>query len=456
MITKIIDRQRDFFLKGSTLNIKFRLMNLEKLRSLILSNYDDIITAFSKEFNKSEFDVVSTEISMVISEIDFFIKNLKKLVKVKKVKSNMINIPSKGYIIPEPYGVCLIMSPWNYPFQLAMLPLVGAIASGNTVVLKPSNYSPNVSIVLENILSNFDKRLISVVLGGREVNQNLLDHKFDYIFFTGSVNVGKFVMEKAARNLTPVTLELGGKSPCIVDAKCDLDIACKRIVWGKYLNAGQTCVAPDYILVHKNIHDDFVTKVLEYIESFYYKNNRLSKDFPEIINDKHLDRLKNLILKNNLVFGGNVKGRTLEPTVLDNISFGDKIMKEEIFGPIMPIIEYENIDNIIYDLKRMNKPLALYIFSNDRKIIKKVLRNISSGGACINDVIMHLTNDKLPFGGVGTSGMGSYHGQKSFETFSHYKSVFEKSKPEFQVKYPPYNEKKLKTIKKLMKVNEVK
>ena len=351
MITKIIDRQRDFFLKGSTLNIKFRLMNLEKLRSLILSNYDDIITAFSKEFNKSEFDVVSTEISMVISEIDFFIKNLKKLVKVKKVKSNMINIPSKGYIIPEPYGVCLIMSPWNYPFQLAMLPLVGAIASGNTVVLKPSNYSPNVSIVLENILSNFDKRLISVVLGGREVNQNLLDYKFDYIFFTGSVNVGKFVMEKAARNLTPVTLELGGKSPCIVDAKCDLDIACKRIVWGKYLNAGQTCVAPDYILVHKNIHDDFVTKVLEYIESFYYKNNRLSKDFPEIINDKHLDRLKNLILKNNLVFGGNVKGRTLEPTVLDYISFGDKIMKEEIFGPIMPIIEYENIDNIIYDLK---------------------------------------------------------------------------------------------------------
>ena len=456
MITKIIDRQRDFFLKGGTLNIKFRLMNLKKLRNLILSNYDNIIEAFMKEFNKCEFDVVSTEISMVISEIDFFIKNLKKLVKIKKVKSNFINTPSKGYIMPEPYGVCLIMSPWNYPFQLSMLPLVGAIASGNTVILKPSNYSPNVSLAIENILSNLDKRLICTVLGGREVNQSLLDHKFDYIFFTGSVSVGKLVMEKASRNLTPVTLELGGKSPCIVDENCDLETSCKRIVWGKYLNAGQTCVAPDYILVHKNIHDDFVGKVIEYIESFYYNNNRLSKDFPEIINQKHLDRLNNLILKNNVVFGGNTKGKTLEPTVLDNVSFGDKIMKEEIFGPIMPIIEYENIDNVIFDLKRMNKPLALYIFSNNKKVINKVLKNISSGGACINDVIMHLTNDKLPFGGVGTSGMGSYHGQKSFDTFTHYKSIFEKPKTEFKVKYPPYNEKKLKTIKKLMKVNEVK
>lgn len=452
MIKNIIEKQREYFLSGNTLNINKRIDTLKKLKEEIFNHYDMIIEAFNKDFNKCEFDVVTTEISMVISEIDYFIKNLKKLSKPKKVKGNLINFPSKGYIIPEPYGVCLIMSPWNYPLQLSLLPLVGAIASGNTVVLKPSNYAKNVSEVLKTILMNFDNNYINVVLGGREVNQDLLEQKFDYIFFTGSVAVGKLVMEKASKYLTEVTLELGGKSPCIVDEKCNLDLACKRIVWGKYLNAGQTCVAPDYILVNKNIHDEFVQRVKEYISIYYYQNNHLSKDFPQIINDKHLTRLTGLINYKKVVFGGNIKGRVIEPTVMDNVTYSDNIMKEEIFGPIMPIIEYDNIDNVIYELQRLSKPLALYIFSERKDVINKVLTKTSSGGACVNDCIMHLTNDALPFGGVGESGMGSYHGLKSFETFSHYKSVFEKGKMEINLKYPPYSEKKLKTAKKILKV----
>lgn len=451
-INKIIEKQRSFFLKGNTLNIEYRIDILKKLKKLVLSNYNKIVDAFEKEFNKCEFDVVSTEIGIVISEIDYFIKNLKKLIKPTKVKTNLINVPSKSYIFSVPYGVTLIMSPWNYPFQLALVPLIGSIACGNTVVLKPSNYAPKVSDVICEIMSNFDERLIAVCIGGREINQDLLDQKFDYIFFTGSVAVGKYVMEKASKFLTPVTLELGGKSPCIVDESCDIDLTAKRIVWGKFLNAGQTCVAPDYILVHKNIHNDLVKKIINYIELFYYNNNRLTKDFPQIINNKHIERLNGLLEYQQIVFGGNVKGLTFEPTVLDNVSFCDKVMKEEIFGPILPIIEYDFIDNYLYDMKRFNKPLALYIFSNRKDFINKVLNSLNSGGVCINDVVMHLTNDNLPFGGVGTSGMGNYHGKHSFDTFSHKKAVFVKGKREFDIKYPPYTEKKLSLIKKIMRI----
>lgn len=450
MISKIIERQREFFLKGKTRSIDFRLNILRKIRNLITSNYDLIITAFNEDLNKCEFDVVATELGMVITEIDYFIKNLRKLSEKTKVKSNLINTPSKGYIIHEPYGVTLIMSPWNYPLQLSVIPLVGAIAAGNTVVLKPSNYSKAVSNLLYELLSRLDERVITVVLGGRDENQDLLNQKFDYIFFTGSPTVGKYVMEKASRFLTPVTLELGGKSPCIIDENCNLDLACKRIVWGKFLNAGQTCVAPDYVLVHKNIHNEFVRKAIHYINKYYYNNNRLTKDFTAIINKKHLERLSKLIDPKKVVFGGGIKDRIMEPTILDGAGYGDKVMKEEIFGPIMPIVEYESIDNALYDMKRIDKPLALYVFSNNQEFIWKVINNISSGGVCINDVIMHLTNDDLPFGGVGNSGMGSYHGKKSFETFSHERSVFEKGKTEINVKYPPYNDKNMKLIKKMM------
>ncbi len=450
MISKIIERQREFFLKGKTRSIDFRLNILRKIRNLITSNYDLIITAFNEDLNKCEFDVVATELGMVITEIDYFIKNLRKLSEKTKVKSNLINTPSKGYIIYEPYGVTLIMSPWNYPLQLSVIPLVGAIAAGNTVVLKPSNYSKAVSNLLYELFSRLDERVITVVLGGRDENQDLLNQKFDYIFFTGSPTVGKYVMEKASRFLTPVTLELGGKSPCIIDENCNLDLACKRIVWGKFLNAGQTCVAPDYVLVHKNIHNEFVRKAIYYINKYYYNNNRLTKDFTAIINKKHLERLSKLIDPKKVVFGGGIKDRIMEPTILDGAGYGDKVMKEEIFGPIMPIVEYESIDNALYDMKRIDKPLALYVFSNNQEFIWKVINNISSGGVCINDVIMHLTNDNLPFGGVGNSGMGSYHGKKSFETFSHERSVFEKGKTEINVKYPPYNDKNMKLIKKMM------
>lgn len=450
MISKIIERQREFFLKGKTRSIDFRLNVLKKIRSIITNNYDSIINAFNEDLRKCEFDVVTTELGMVITEIDYFIKNLRKLSEKTKVKSNLINTPSKGYIIHEPYGVTLIMSPWNYPLQLSIIPLVGAIAAGNTVVLKPSNYSKAVSTLLYDLFSVIDERVITVVLGGRDENQDLLNQRFDYIFFTGSPTVGKYVMEKASHFLTPVTLELGGKSPCIIDEHCDLDLTCKRIVWGKFLNAGQTCVAPDYVLVHKNIHNEFVRKAIDYINAFYYENNRLTKNFTAIINKKHLERLAKLIDPKKVVFGGTIKDRVMEPTIIDGAGYGDKVMKEEIFGPIMPIVEYESIDNALYDMKRINKPLALYVFSNNQKFIWKVINNISSGGVCINDVIMHLTNDNLPFGGVGNSGMGSYHGKKSFETFSHERSIFEKGKAEINVKYPPYTEKNMKLIKKMM------
>ena len=390
---------------------------------------------------------------MVISEIDYLINHIKQYTKRRRVKSNLINFPSKGYIYKEPYGVVLVMSPWNYPFQLSMIPLVCALATGNTVVLKPSSYSPNVSNVIKDILTIFDDRLVSVVMGGREANKELLDQKFDYIFFTGGKTVGKFVMEKASINLTPVTLELGGKSPCIIYKDANIDVAAKRIVWGKYLNAGQTCVAPDYVLIHDDVHDEFIKCVKKYIEEFFYENGVIKSSFPYIINDKHYNRLNNLIDEKKVVIGKkNNNSRLIEPIVMDNCTYYDKVMQEEIFGPIMPIISYNDINSLIDELKVKSKPLALYIFSNNHEVTENVLNNVSSGGACVNDVIMHLTSDTLPFGGVGESGMGMYHGLKSMETFTHEKSVFVKGKTELNVKYQPYSDKKIKLIKKLMKI----
>lgn len=391
---------------------------------------------------------------MVILEINYFLKKLRKLSKPKKVKSNLINFPSKSYIYKEPFGVTLIIAPWNYPLQLSLIPLVDSIACGNTVILKPSEVSYNVSVVIEKMFEDFDERIIKVINGDKEIAEELLDQRFDLIFYTGNETVGKIVMEKASKHLTPVILELGGKSPCIVDKDVDLDLAVKRIVWGKFINAGQTCVAPDYILVHKDIHKEFLEKAIKQIKKFYYEDDKISKNFTYIINERHLNRLLKLIDKEKLVFGGKANRNLLEPTILDNVEYNDLVMQEEIFGPIMPIIEYDDLDNVIKELKTKEKPLALYIFSKNKTNINSVIENISFGGGCVNDVIMHLTNDHLPFGGIGSSGMGRYHGKYSFDAFTHEKPIFKKGKLEIQVKYPPYNENKLKLLKLVTKANK--
>lgn len=449
---EIIQKQRDFFNTKKTFDISFRIKILNQLKFLIKKYQNELVGAFKIDFNKCEFDVLSTEFNLVIEEIEYMIKSINKLTEVKRVKTSIVNFPSKGYIYKEPYGVVLIIGPWNYPFLLTMQPLVGAIASGNCVICKPSENSCNVSKVIKKIIDElkFDE-LVYVIEEDKSVAIELLEERFDYIFFTGGEKVGQIVLEKASKYLTPVTLELGGKSPCIVDKDADLEIASRRIVWGKYINAGQTCVAPDYVCVHRSIHDKFLEKVIDKIKSFYYEDNKLSINFPYIINNAHLQRLLRLIDYNKVVFGGNHYDLIIEPTVLDMVSFNDEVMKEEIFGPIMPIIVYDDLDELLKIIEKKEKPLAFYYFSNDLKKAKELIKTISFGGGCINDTIMHLTNPNLPFGGVGKSGMGSYHGKKTFDTFTHEKSVMIKSKSELKLKYPPYTSEKLRLLKKFFR-----
>ena len=423
------------------IDVKQRKQNLLKLKKSILENIDELYNAFVKDYNKCEFDVVSTEVGLVLNEIGYMIKHLSRLAKPKRVSTSIINFPSKGYLYSEPYGQVLIVAPWNYPFQLSMMPLVGAIAGGNTVVLKPSNYCPEVSNTIKKILSVFDENYVKVVLGGREQNSKLFDQKFDFIFFTGGTTVAKVLYEKASQHLTPCVLELGGKSPCIVDADANIDLAAKRVVWGKYLNAGQTCVAPDHVYVHESVKEKFLECVVKYINKFYYNEEGvLTESFPFIINDKHVARLKGLIDKDKLYFGGKTNGRCMEPTVLTDVTWNDAVMGEEIFGPIMPVLTFENLAGLIDEIKSHEKPLALYYFGSNKKTEKCVLNSLSFGGGCINDTIMHLTEEKLPFGGVGLSGMGSYHGKKSFETFTHQKSVLKKSTHiDLPIRYMPHS-----------------
>lgn len=447
MLKEIIDNQRKYLLQKETLNINFRLEQLKKLDRSLQDKQEEIFAAFKADYNKCEFDVIATELGIVNLEIKHMLKNLKKLAKRKRVRTDLLNFPAKGYIYQEPYGVVLVMSPWNYPLQLSLVPLVGAIAAGNTVVLKPSDYSQNVARVIKKILSVFDDKYISVVLGGRQQNAELLDNKFDFIFFTGGDIVGRLVMEKASKNLTPVILELGGKSPCIVDKDADINLAAKRIAWGKFLNCGQTCVAPDYVYAHKDIKAALTERLKFYIQKFYYTNGVLNEDFANIINDKHAERIKGLIDKDKIVCGGKITGRRMEPTILNNVALTDAVMGEEIFGPILPVLEFDDIDELISILNNLDKPLAFYYFSKNKDSAEKVIQSCSFGGGCINDCIMHLVNSKMPFGGVGKSGMGSYHGKKSFEAFSHAKSVFVKGKIELNIKYPPYKKSKLKIVR---------
>lgn len=455
MIKTIVDNQRKYYLKGLTRPYQVRKENLLKLEKVILANEQNIYDAFLKDFNKCEFDVVATELSLVIHEIHYVLKNLKRLMKPKKIFSNLLNFPSRGYIFKEPYGVSLVMAPWNYPLQLSLLPVVASLASGNTVVLKPSDYAKHVAKVLKVIADEFPPELFSVVLGGRNENQTLLDQKFDFIFFTGGSTVGRVVLEKASVHLTPVVLELGGKSPCLVLEDADIEIAAKRITWGKYLNCGQTCVAPDHIYVHESVKEKFIIAVQKYIKQFYYdESGNLINEYPQVINEKHLERLQGLISKEKLVYGGKVdfEKRNIEPTILDNVTYEDAIMSEEIFGPIMPILPFKSVDDIIEIFKRQDKPLAFYVFTKNTKLAKEIMQKVSFGGGAINDTIMHLTHDKLPFGGVGLSGMGSYHGEKSFSTFSHEKSVLAKKSAELPIKYPPITKNKLSFMKWFFKI----
>lgn len=448
-----IELQKLYFNSQETKNVDFRIKQLDILKKAIIESEKDILNALRSDLNKSEFETYETEIGVIISEISYARKMLKRWNKCKKVKPSLISFGSKTYIYNQPYGVCLVIAPWNYPFQLSMSPLIGSIIAGNCTIIKPSEFAPSTSSVIAKMIEKyFDKKYISVIEGDLEVNKYILSREFDYIFFTGSPSVGKLVMKSASENLIPCTLELGGKSPCIVDSTSDVNLSAKKIIWGKLLNAGQTCIAPDYIIVHKSVKSELIKTMADYIQKFYSKDPIESDDYTSIVNKKHFERIVHLINYDKVVFGGGYSEEKLkiEPTIMDNVNMGDLVMKEEIFGPLIPIIEYEREEEI-FDIVQKNKnPLALYLFTTNKKFEKRIINSISFGGGCINDTIMHITNPKAPFGGVGSSGMGSYHGKKSFETFSHQKTVLKSSKlMDMKLKYPPYSKRGLKLLKKI-------
>jgi len=454
-ISELVNEQREFFMKGTTLDASFRLAALQKLSVAITEMEAEIVAALTADLNKSEIEGYMTEIGTVQDEIKCAIKNLSKWMKKKKVKTPLMLFPAKCYTIPEPFGVVLIMSPWNYPFLLSISPLIGAIAAGNCAIIKPSAYAPTVASIIEKLVKRcFEAEYYAVVLGSRKENTELLEQKFDYIFFTGSMAVGRVVMTAAAKHLCPVTLELGGKSPVIVDETANIDLAAKRLVFGKYMNAGQTCVAPDYIFVHKSKKTELIEKLRHYIAHCYPKDaSGAVIDYPRIVNEKHFERLSGLMQDEIVVIGGEVNHSTLsiEPTVLDKVSFDAPIMQEEIFGPLLPLIEYEHLDDAINKIQGRPKPLALYLFSSDQSVWERIEKTVSFGGGCINDCLLHVSSPYLPFGGVGDSGMGRYHGKASFDTFSHHKSIMNKStKMDIDVRYRPYDEKKIKMIRKLL------
>ena len=453
-INLIFKNQKEFFESGKTINVDYRIKNLKKLNDIIKKNEDKILNELKKDLGKSNFEGYVTEVGILYDDINFHIKNVKKWSSEEKRKSPIVYYPSKSYIYKEPYGVTLIIGPFNYPFQLVIAPLIGAISAGNTAIIKPSENSRN--ILLEKLINeNFPEGYLRVVnpLGGKETVSLLLDKPFDYIFFTGSVRVGKLVMQKAAQHLTPVTLELGGKSPCIVDSDAKLKLAAKRIVWGKFLNAGQTCVAPDYLCVHKSVKDELLKLIINEIRVQFGENVRNSEDYPRIVNKSSLERLSGYLNDGKIYYGGNIDEDNLymEPTLIIKPDLNSPLMSDEIFGPILPILVYEDLDNVIKFINHREKPLALYYFSESKKKIKYVLTSTTSGGVTINDTIIHVANPNLPFGGVGNSGVGKYHGKESFETFTHNKSVMKRGTfIEFNIRFAPYKN-KLNLVKRIMK-----
>lgn len=455
-INLIFKNQKEFFESGKTINVDYRIKNLKKLNDIIKKNEDKILNELKKDLEKSNFEGYVTEVGILYDDINFHIKNVKKWSSEEKRKSPIVYYPSKSYIYKEPYGVTLIIGPFNYPFQLVIAPLIGAISAGNTAIIKPSENSRNIALLLEKLINeNFPEEYLRVVnpLGGKETVSLLLDKPFDYIFFTGSVRVGKLVMQKAAQHLTPVTLELGGKSPCIVDSDAKLKLAAKRIVWGKFLNAGQTCVAPDYLCVHKSVKDELLKLIINEIRVQFGENVRNSEDYPRIVNKSSLERLSGYLNDGKIYYGGNIDEDNLymEPTLIIKPDLNSPLMSDEIFGPILPILVYEDLDNVIKFINHREKPLALYYFSESKKKIKYVLTSTTSGGVTINDTIIHVANPNLPFGGVGNSGVGKYHGKESFETFTHNKSVMKRGTfIEFNIRFAPYKN-KLNLVKRIMK-----
>ena len=451
---KDLNKQREFFYEGNTLDYKFRVEALTKLKKGIKKYEKEIIEALKRDLGKSEFEAYTNEIGILYVEINHTIKNLKKWMKTKKVRVELYLQPSEGKIYYEPYGNTLIIAPWNYPFQLLMAPLIACISAGNTAILKPSEVSEATEAIAEKIIEEiFDESFVKLLKGGVKETSELLKLPFDKIFFTGSVPVGKIVMEAASKNLTPVTLELGGKSPAIVCEDANIDLAVSKIIWGKYNNAGQTCVAPDYVLVHKNVEKEFLEKAKNRIREFYGENPKKSEHYGRIINERHTKRLHELINYDKVIIGGEVdfEEKYIAPTIMSQVTLEDKIMEDEIFGPILPVISYENINEVYGIIRKFSKPLALYLFTRSSQVEDEILRKISFGGGGVNTTILHVATGKLPFGGVGPSGIGSYHGKAGFLDFSHKKSVLKQpSNFDLGLTYP--NKKiSLNFIKKIMK-----
>ena len=441
-IRQIVENQRTYFYTGATLPLSHRIEALKKIQSYILTHEAEIGKAIRKDLGKSDFESYMCETGLVLSEITYMLKHIRSFAKEKNVLTPLAQFHSRSFKKPSPYGVALIMSPWNYPFLLTIDPLIDALSAGNTVVLKPSAYSPYTSAVIQSMIEEcFDTRYVAVITGGRAENTCLLNEHFDYIFFTGSQTVGKEVMRHAAAHLTPVTLELGGKSPCIVEESANIKLAARRIVFGKYLNCGQTCVAPDYIYCDRKIKDQLLAEIKRQIKRQFRSEPLTNKNYGKIINEKHFDRITKLIDSSKVVFGGKCDRTTLkiEPTVMDHVTFDDAVMQEEIFGPILPILTYDSLDQAIHKINSMPHPLALYVFTSDKTAGRKVTARCGFGGGCINDTIIHLATSEMGFGGFGESGMGSYHGKDGFRTFSHYKSIVDKKTwLDLPMRYQPY------------------
>lgn len=436
----LIEKQREYFFSGATRPYSFRVEQLKKLRSMIKQYEADIFHVLKADLNKSEHEAFTTEIGILYNEIDFMLKHLKDWMKDEEVPAPLTHKGTKSFLTHEPYGVVLNISPWNYPIQLSLMPVIGAIAAGNTVIIKPSELAIHSSkLINEMITQTFDSQYITVIEGGKETTENLLNEKLDYIFFTGSTHVGKLIMQQASKHLTPVTLELGGKSPTIVDQDSNISLAAKRIAWGKFTNAGQTCIAPDYVYVHEKVFMKFLKALKRYIQQFYSKRPLKNEKYVRIINKNHFERLLRLLENTKVYYGGQSSRETLtiEPTIITDVSWDDPVMQEEIFGPILPIFSYTNLDDVIAKIQQNDRPLALYYFGNNKKNEEKIFQSISFGGGCVNDTLYHVAHPYLPFGGVGASGMGAYHGKFSFETFSHRKSVLKQTTLyDLPVRYP--------------------
>ena len=450
----IVSKQQAFFDDGHSRNVSFRKQQLRKLKSILQDNEEKFFDALHSDFKKSAYETFGTELLVTYQEIDHLVANISDWAKAKKVSGSLLNFPSRSKIHQQPYGVVLVIGAWNYPMQLAMNPALGSLAAGNSTIIKPSELAPHTSSLLAELINqNFDPGFLRVVEGDAEVTQSLIAQSLDYIFFTGSSRVGKIIMKSAAEYLTPVTLELGGKSPAIVDQKVNLPVAAKRIAWGKFINAGQTCVSPDYVYVHESQKKKFCRLIEENIREFYGADPQKSEDYARILNRNHFDRLKGLIDPKKVMYGGNTQEDDLYigPTVMTGVTWEDPVMQEEIFGPVLPVLTYDKLNEVISAVKARSKPLALYIFSSDGDTQQRIIDEIPCGGGCINDTVAHLANLELPFGGIGQSGFGNYHGKASFDLFSHSKSIMKKSTWfDMSFRYPPYDG-KMKWLKRFVK-----